>query len=66
MPRPKPKVTCDEVYATTGYSQSVSNLAQTSLATDNLFSDGSSLQLPTITGSVSSELAAALTVAIAA
>ena len=41
------------VFATNGYSQSVKNLAQTSLKTDNVFSDGVSLQTPTMTGSTS-------------
>ena len=35
-----PKASCDEVYATTGYEQSVRNLSQVSLASDNVFSDG--------------------------
>lgn len=59
-----PKATCDVVYATSGYSASVSNLAQTSLATDNVFSDGSSLELATVTGSAASGFTAALTVAV--
>ncbi len=40
------------VYATEGYEDSVTNLAQLSLASDNVFSDGYSLQLATVTGSV--------------
>ncbi|HEY0194610.1 MAG TPA: intradiol ring-cleavage dioxygenase [Kofleriaceae bacterium] len=60
-----PKAACDAVYATTGYSQSVNNLSQTSLASDMVFSDGTSLQIPTISGSTSAGYAAALTVAIA-
>jgi protocatechuate 3,4-dioxygenase beta subunit len=59
-----PKATCDLVFATAGYEASVSNLAQTSLATDNVFSDGSSLELATVTGSVASGLTATLTVAV--
>jgi protocatechuate 3,4-dioxygenase beta subunit len=59
-----PKSACDEVYATTGYEASVRNLSQVSLATDNVFSDGSSLELATVTGSVGGGLTAALTVAI--
>jgi hypothetical protein len=61
-----PKATCDQVYATSGYAASVTNLAQTSLATDLVFSDGSSLQVPTITGTVGADLAGALTVAVVA
>ena len=38
------------VYATAGYEQSVRNLSQVSLDSDNVFSDGYDLQLPTITG----------------
>lgn len=59
-----PKATCDVVYASAGYAQSVSNLAATSLASDNVFSDGSSLQIATMTGSVATGLTAALTMAV--
>jgi protocatechuate 3,4-dioxygenase beta subunit len=59
-----PKETDDLVYATSGYEASVSNLAQVSLATDNVFSDGSSLELATMTGSVAGGFTAALTVAV--
>jgi hypothetical protein len=55
----------DAVYATSGYSGSASNLAQTSLATDNVFSDGTSLQVPSITGSIANGYAASMIVAIA-
>jgi protocatechuate 3,4-dioxygenase beta subunit len=60
------KAVCDTVFATSGYSASVSNLSQVSLATDNVFSDGATLETPTITGSVSAGYALALTVGIAA
>ena len=59
-----PKAACDQVYATTGYSASVANLAATSLATDNVFSDGSALELATVTGDLTSGLVATLTVAV--
>lgn len=59
-----PKSACDLVYATAGYEQSVTNLAGTSLASDNVFSDGSSLELATVQGSVGSGFTATLTVAI--
>ena len=59
-----PKAACDQVYATSGYDSSVSNLSQVSLASDNVFSDGSALELATVTGSVSSGMTATLTVAI--
>jgi hypothetical protein len=58
--------TCNEVYATSGYSASVTNLSQVSLASDNVFSDGATLETPTITGSVSAGYALALTIGIAA
>jgi protocatechuate 3,4-dioxygenase beta subunit len=59
-----PKAACDAVYATAGYEQSVRNLAGISLATDNIFSDGSALELATMTGSVSGGYVASLTVAV--
>ena len=61
-----PKDTCDAVYATAGYESSVRNLAQVSLATDNVFSDGSALELATVTGSAAGGYTASLTVAVAA
>ncbi len=60
-----PVATCQAVYATTGYSASVSNLAQISFATDNVFSDGTSLQLATISGDTGSGYVASLQVGIA-
>ena len=42
------------VYATTGYEASVQNLSKVSLDSDNVFSDGYDLQIPTITGSPTS------------
>ena len=59
-----PKSACDSVYATSGYSSSVTNLSQVSLATDGIFRDGASLELATVNGSVSDGLTATLTVAI--
>jgi protocatechuate 3,4-dioxygenase beta subunit len=59
-----PKATCDLVYATTGYDQSVRNLSGVTLATDNVFSDGSALELATCTGNVTSGFTAALTIGI--
>jgi len=59
-----PKATCDLVYATAGYAQSIVNLSQVTLASDNVFSDGSSLELATVTGSVAAGFTAALTVAL--
>lgn len=59
-----PKAASDLVYAVTGYESSVRNAAQITLATDNVFSDGSSLELATVTGSVAAGLTAALTIAV--
>jgi protocatechuate 3,4-dioxygenase beta subunit len=59
-----PKATCDQVYAQTGYEASVTALSQVSLASDTVFSDGSALELATMTGSVGSGLTATLTVAV--
>lgn len=48
-----PKAICDTVYATAGYEQSVKNLGELSLATDNVFGDdGGAGQLATVTGNV--------------
>jgi protocatechuate 3,4-dioxygenase beta subunit len=61
-----PKAACDLVYATSGYSASITNLSQVSLATDNVFSDGSSLELATVAGTVAAGLTATITVAVSA
>lgn len=47
-----PEDVCADVYATAGYEQSVDNLAGVSLDSDGVFSDGHSLQMATVTGSV--------------
>lgn len=47
-----PEDACDAVYATAGYEASVTNMQQTGLDSDNVFSDGYSLQLAKATGSV--------------
>ena len=59
-----PEDTCKLVYATDGYSQSVRNLAQTSLASDNVFGDGSARQLATVAGDVTAGFTAELTVPV--
>lgn len=59
-----PEDVCRAVYATSGYEQSVRNLAQTSLATDNVFSDGHDLQDATMSGSVTDGYTAKLTVGV--
>jgi protocatechuate 3,4-dioxygenase beta subunit len=60
-----PVATCNEVYATSGYSASVRNMAQISLASDNVFSDGYSLQMGTVTGNVTDGYVVTLTVGVA-
>ncbi|MGH2594932.1 MAG: 3,4-dioxygenase subunit beta [Actinomycetota bacterium] len=58
-----PKAICDQVYATAGYEQSVTNLQQVSLQTDNVFGDdGGVRELGTVTGSIADGLAVALSV----
>ena len=46
-----PEDASNAVYATSGYEQSVQNMSQVSLDSDNVFSDGYDLQLPEVTGS---------------
>ena len=52
------------VYKTAGYEQSASNLSRTSLATDNVFSDGVSLQTPIISGDATNGYTAAMAVGV--
>jgi hypothetical protein len=59
-----PKSASDQVYAQSGYTGSATNAAQVSLASDNVFSDGATLELATVTGDVLNGLTATLTVAI--
>jgi protocatechuate 3,4-dioxygenase beta subunit len=48
-----PEDACNTVFATAGYEQSVQNLQQVSLASDNVFGDdGGVHQLGVVTGSV--------------
>ena len=48
-----PEDVCQTIYSSAdGYSQSVSNLSQVSLDSDMVFSDGYSLELASVTGSV--------------
>src|SRR5215203_3521698 len=55
---------CEAVYATEGYEQSVSNLAQVSLDSDGIFSDGYSLQMAEVTGSVDEGYVATLNIPV--
>ena len=60
-----PEGTCIKVYAQPGYEQSVSNLSQVSLDSDNVFGDdGGRSQLATVTGDVTSGLKVSLTVGV--
>lgn len=60
-----PQDVCSAVYATTGYAQSVRNLSGITLASDNVFSDGSGLQMATVAGDLTAGYVATLTVGIA-
>ncbi len=57
-----PEDVCHAVYATEGYEASLGNLARLSLDTDSVFSDGYSLQLARVTGSMADGLTASLNV----
>jgi len=60
-----PQEVCDTVYAEPGYESSVTNLAQISLDTDNVFGDdGGASQLATVTGDVSTGYVATLVVPV--
>jgi protocatechuate 3,4-dioxygenase beta subunit len=60
-----PESTCQQVYAQSGYEQSVANLPRVSLSSDNVFGDDSAAkQLGTVTGSVGNGLTVALTVGV--
>lgn len=53
-----------EAYTASGYGASVRNLANISYATDNVFSDGTALQIAEVTGSASLGYVATLTVGV--
>jgi protocatechuate 3,4-dioxygenase beta subunit len=59
-----PQAMCSEVYSQAAYTGSATNLSRTSLSSDNVFSDGSTLQLASVSGSIASGYAASLQVAI--
>jgi protocatechuate 3,4-dioxygenase beta subunit len=60
-----PESTSRQVYAQTGYEQSVSNLSRVSLSSDNVFRDDSAAkQLGTVTGDVTNGLTVALAVGV--
>jgi protocatechuate 3,4-dioxygenase beta subunit len=60
-----PKDVCDTVFAQSGYSASVNNLAGVSLTSDNVFGDdGGMTQLATVRGDVTSGYTVSLTVGV--
>jgi len=59
-----PEDICKQVYEADGYDASVSNLSQTSLDSDNVFSDGYSLQMAKVTGSNADGYVATLNVPV--
>lgn len=59
-----PLATLNEVYTASGYTSSVRNLAQISYATDNVFSDGTSLQMAGVTGNASDGYVVTLTIGV--
>jgi protocatechuate 3,4-dioxygenase beta subunit len=59
-----PVAACNAVFATDGYSQSVANLKQVSLTSDMVFRDGTTLQIPTVTGNVTDGYQITLTVGV--
>jgi protocatechuate 3,4-dioxygenase beta subunit len=62
-----PVETCQAIYSgVSGYSSSTSNFARISFATDNVFSDGVSLQMATLSGNTSQGYSGSLNIAIAA
>ncbi|HEX5357532.1 MAG TPA: intradiol ring-cleavage dioxygenase [Aquabacterium sp.] len=62
-----PVATCTEVYTNaSGYSSSLTNLNKSSFATDNVFSDGVTLEMTTLSGSVAEGYTGNITLSIAA
>ena len=59
-----PLATLNEAYTSSGYTSSVSNLARISYATDNVFSDGTTLQMATVSGTAAQGYSATLTVGV--
>nr|WP_228834403.1 dioxygenase [Nocardia abscessus] len=61
-----PDDSCTAVFAhDSGYARSVTNLAQVTLASDNVFGDGWDAELATVTGAPSSGMRVSLTVGVA-
>lgn len=59
-----PKDACDDAFAQSGYTASVSNFKNMSLATDMVFADGAELETPVLTGSAAQGFAATLNVTV--
>lgn len=59
-----PLATLNEAYAGSGYGASVQNLARISFATDNVFSDGTALQMTSVSGNPAQGYVATLTVGV--
>jgi protocatechuate 3,4-dioxygenase beta subunit len=59
-----PQDVCDAVYATSGYEQSESNMSRVSLDSDMVFSDGVSLQMPSVTGNATAGYVSSLVVGV--
>ena len=60
-----PKEACEAVYPTSGYEQSVANLAQVSLAGDMVFGDdGGVHQIATMSGDATKGYTAALAIGV--
>lgn len=59
-----PAATLLDAYTATGYTASVRNLANISVATDNVFSDGVTLQTAAVTGTVGAGYVATLQVGV--
>lgn len=59
-----PLATLNEVYTADGYGASVQNLARISYATDNVFSDGTALQMASMSGDIVNGYVAELTVGV--
>jgi protocatechuate 3,4-dioxygenase beta subunit len=60
-----PEAVCKGVYSSvTGYSQSARNLSQITLASDNVFRDGSGSQMATVTGNATAGYKASLTIGV--
>jgi protocatechuate 3,4-dioxygenase beta subunit len=59
-----PMSTLNEVYADTGYAASSRNLASMSYATDNVFSDGTSLQMGSLSGNAGTGYSLTLVVGV--